>query len=568
MKKLAYMQIFMYFCSRFIKLRYMKTRFSLLVALLFAGYSIAQVHIRIDDPETWSSDALIPYIGQTVIFDSPLVVSSNASYSTYIVGPRRLFTPTNQAYPRDTAAYNSVLRLNNSGAIELSDISGYHRCGEKIYNLKARVNSKNRLTWVSGSWKGNSRSDMENANIRKMVNVDGCDDCLLVCTMNLEYYLTTDFRPGSGQGPEDAAEHTTQRIKVSKALAQIGADLYGFVEIQQGQGAVAEIAADLNLYVNRTISDPDKKHEYTYINDKSQVNGTYTTAAFVYDAKKLKPIGVLQETSVAGASIPANRHRMICFEEIATGERFIFSVNHFKAKRGSGASGADADQHDGQGLFNAARTKEAQAVIDLYKGYYSNKAIKDKDILIMGDLNAYGKEDPIVRMISNGMIDLHRAFHADSSYSYQFGGLAGYLDHALVNATLFPQIKGVAAFNINSDERDSYTYESGDKTMFRCSDHDPVIVGLKLDSTLMYDPSPSMNVAEIASGEDNELIIHNAVKDGQRAFYAIYSINGTLIERKEILENDQREALPLSPGMYIVYLYAEGRVYQRKLIIR
>lgn len=552
------MQIFMYFCSRFIKLRYMKTRFSLVVALLVACYSFAQVHIKIDNPETWSLEELRPYVGQTVIFDTPLVLSSN-DYS-YVVGPRRIFTPTNQAYPR-TEAYRSVVGLNQTGALSLSGVSGYHRCGEKVYNLKAKVNSTSSLSWVSGTWKGNTRSDMENANIRKMVNIDGCDECLLVCTMNLEYYLATDFRPGSGQGPEDAEQHTTQRKKISKALAKIGADLYGFVEIQQGQEALKEIVADLNYHVARDV-------EYTYINDNSKVSGTYTTAAFVYDAKKLRPIGVLQEVSVAGASIPANRHRMICFEEIATGERFIFSVNHFKAKRGSGASGKDMDQGDGQGLFNAARTKEAQAVLDLYKYYNTNKAIHDKDILIMGDLNAYAKEDPITRMIGNGMIDMHRAFHADSSYSYMFGSQAGYLDHALASATLYPQIQGVTGFHINSDERDSYTYESGDETMFRCSDHDPVIVGLKLDSTLMYDPSPSMNVAEIASGEDNELIIHNAVKDGQRAFYAIYSINGTLIDRKEILENDQREALPLSPGVYIVYLYAEGRVYQRKLIIR
>lgn len=560
------MQIFMYFCAQIIKCRYMKTRFFLVVALVIASYSYAQTHISISDPSTWSNEELKPYVGKTVIFDDPLIISSNASYSSYTIGPRRIFTPTNQAYP-NSEAIKIVKNLNAYGAIELSGVSGYHRCGEKIYNLTARVNSTSSLSYVSGSFRGNTRTDIENANIRKMVNIDGCDECLLVCTMNLEYYLVTDFNPSSGQGPADAEEHKTQRIKTSKALAKIGADLYGFVEIQQGQGAVSEITADLNLYVNREIADPDKKHEYKYINDKSSVNGTYTTAAFVYDSKKLKPIGVIQEQSVAGASIPANRHRMICFEEIATGERFIFSVNHFKAKRGS-ASGADADQNDGQGAFNASRTKEAQLVVDMYKGYYSNKAIKDKDILIMGDLNAYAKEDPITRLISNGMIDLHRAFHADSSYSYQFGGQAGYLDHALSNATLFPQVKGVAGFHINSDERDSYTYESGDLTMFRCSDHDPVIVGLKLDSTLMYDPSPAMNLAEIVNGEDHELIIRNAIREGQPAFYAIYTINGLLLERKEILENEQRADLPLAPGIYIVYLYAEGHVYQRKLIVR
>ena len=125
--------------------------------------------------------------------------------------------------------------------------------------------------------------------------------------------------------------------------------------------------------------------------------------------------------------------------------------------------------------------KEAESVLfhyDIDRGYYG-----DDDILIMGDLNAYAMEDPITVLREGGMIDLHRAFHADSSYSYVYHGYAGYLDHALCNSTLYPSVTGMVAYHINSDEKDSYAYDnSNDLTMFRCSDHDPVIVGLRLDS--------------------------------------------------------------------------------------
>ena len=528
----------------------MKTRFSLfLIAILSCRLLAAQVHISISDPESWSAQELAPYIGQTVIFDVPMVVTSNVGNSLTIA-PRRLFTPTNQAYP-NSPAYQSIVRLNGTGAMTLDGVSmgsPIHRCGEKIYHLQAKVNSTGSLTWVSGEWRGNTRAELE-AGLP-----DIGDYRLLVCTFNLEYFLSVDFDASSSMGPDNAAQHAKQCIKINKALKLINADVYGFVEIQQGDSALKEIADSLNSLI--------PARNYAYISDGSVPNGTYTKSGFLYDANKIEPLGQLQENNTK----VQNRKKMICFREIATGERFIFSVNHFKAKSGNG-SGSDANQNDGQGGYNATRVAEAQSVMEQYKRY--RPAIREKDILIMGDLNAYAKEDPITCFTSNGMIDLHRAFHADSSYSYQFAGLAGYLDHAICNSTLFPQVTGVAGFHINSDESDNYTYDkSNDLSMFRCSDHDPVLVGLKLDSTLVYDPSPTLNSLNVLSGEDKTLTIFNAVKEGQQSYYAIYSINGVLLERNEITDTQQQVDLPHSAGLYIVYIYFDGIVYQRKLLVR
>ena len=531
----------MYLCGKF---RTMRARVIILSIFIFTLHCFGEVHIHIDNPETWTTGELAGYIGQTVVFDAPIVVSSNAG-STLTVSPRRLFTPTNQAYPR-SAAYNSVASLNSSGAMSLSGVYEYHRCGEKIYNLTARVNGTNSLTWVSGEWRGNTREELE-AGIP-----DVGDYRLLVCTMNLEYYLAAGTGSGS-MGPSSYEEHQHQRTKIRKALTRINADLYGFVEIESGDDALKEIANDLN--------DNLSGRNFTIISDGTSPNGTYTKAGFVYDANKLTPIGKLQEINAK----VSNRKKMICFEEKETGERFIFSVNHFKAKSGSG-SGGDANQGDGQGTFNATRVEEAQAVIDHYKKY--RQALGEQDILIMGDLNAYAKEDPVTRLTSNGMLDLHRAFHADSSYSYQFGGLAGYLDHALSNGSLYPQVTGVSGFHINSDENDRYTYDkSDDYTMFRCSDHDPVIVGLRLDGTKVYDPSPAINSAEIISGEAGVMTITNAISETP-SYYAIYDMSGVLIEQKEIVSTMQEVELPGKAGVYIVYIYFDGQVYQRKMIVR
>ena len=542
----------------------MKTRISLLGLLLFASQIIlaADVHITIDDPETWSAEALRPYIGQTVIFDQPMVLSSN--YNGYTISSRRLFTPTNQELPRSTA-YNTIVSLNKSGAITLNgapSVEPLHRCGEKIYNLKVTVNSTNSVTWQSGEWRGNTRADLE-AGIP-----DLGDYRLLICTMNLEYYLVTQYDPSSTMGPDNQEEHEKQRTKVMKALSLINADAYGLVEIQQGPNALQEIANDLNAKL------PGRN--YGYISDGSKVNGTYTHSGYVYDRNKLRPIGAIQNIEEK----VQNRKKLQCFEELETGEKFIFSVNHFKAKTRSGASGGDADKGDGQGTFNSTRQAEAQAVLSHYKKYrkdiidsQTGKHYVEKDVLIMGDLNAYAKEDPIMIFLNNGMIDLHRAFHADSSYSYQFSGLAGYLDHAICNSTLFPQVTGAAGFHINSDENDNYTYDGrwSDNSMFRCSDHDPVLVGLKLDNTLSMNPNPALNQYDVLTGESDVITIRNAFREGQSSYYAIYDIYGRLISgaAKHPIESSQQAIeMPFTPGVYILYIYYDRQVYKHKFIVR
>jgi predicted extracellular nuclease len=189
------------------------------------------------------------------------------------------------------------------------------------------------------------------------------------------------------------------------------------------------------------------------------------------------PVGFLTRNN----TVVQSRKMIQGFILIENDERFIFSINHFKAKSGTG-TGKNADQGDGQGIFNYNRTLEAISLLQNMASYQS--FYEDKDVLIMGDLNAYAFEDPIRTLTDANMYDLHRYFHADSSYSYVYGEQAGYLDHAIANDALIKQVTGMNAWHVNSDESDYYTYDkSNDQTVFRYSDHDPVLVGLRLDST-------------------------------------------------------------------------------------
>ena len=489
--------------------------------------------ITITDPDLWINSEMSQFVGKEVQFTTPFYVTNNSKTGQLTIAPRRIFNPTNQALPLSTD-YHSILSLNEQGTLTLTNVSGYHRIDERVHNLKVKVNSYNSLSFISGDWRGNTRAEMEKGYNLQAINARG-EHSLLICYMNLEYYIVEAF---DSYGPANNTEHQAQRAKVSQALAKINADIYAFVEIQLGQGALAELAADLTKNTGRN---------FTYINDGSSINGTYTKSGYVYCTDKVTPYGNMQHND----TYVQDRKKVQGFIEKATGEKFILSVNHFKAKCGSG-SGANKDQGDGQGSFNAARVQEANSIISRYASYTTT--FGDEDFLIVGDLNAYGKEDPITTLTDWGMIDLHRTFHADSSYSYVYQGTLGYLDHALCNSTLYPQVTGMTPYHINAPEKDAYTYDgsSNDGTMFRCSDHDPILIGLRLgkDNTTTDITSPTYAFYY------NHAI--RAIENAQGGSYTIYNIDGTIVAQEHI--TSATHPLPsLAQGIYILTIHKNGQ---------
>lgn len=513
-------------------------RFALIVILvgwcLFAGAKT----VSIPNPQTWTTSWLNTYRGQTITFAEDWYVCNNYQ-GNYTISPRRIFSPTNQELPA-SAAYYSLITLNNQSTVTLTGVSGYHRMGERLHSLTVYVSSAYSLQLQSCEWVGNSRQDLQSGICMTDIDKRGTHN-LLVCAINLQYYLVNSL--GTGRGPDNASEHAAQRTKVSQALAKINADIYGVLEVEQGQTAMAELAADLTSKTGR---------HFTYVQDATSTSGTFTKSGYLYCSDVVTPDGAVRFNNTA----VSYRKFMQAFRHKATGESFIFSVNHFKAKSGT-ATGSDADQDDGQGIFNATRTQEAQSVISEY--YYNKTYYGDEDLLIMGDLNAYAMEDPIQTLVFAGMTDLHRYFHADSSYSYVYHGLAGYLDHALCNATLLPQVTGMTVFHINSDEISNYDYTGSDRTMFRCSDHDPVLVGLCLGQEAK-DPVPYVT----CMARPNAITIRNA----EGGYVRIYDINGLLMtdERVTTAQHDVLTA-NLPAGLYIIHLYINGEVIQQKIMM-
>jgi hypothetical protein len=148
--------------------------------------------------------------------------------------------------------------------------------------------------------------------------------------------------------------------------------------------------------------------------------------------------------------------------------------------------------------------QQAQALRAFLGGIQGS--VGDGDVIVMGDLNAYGREAPVTDLIDNGYVDQVSRFDA-AGYSYVFDGESGYLDHALASASLSGQVAGVAHWHINADEPAVIDYNTEFKpqdlyapSAYRSSDHDPVVVGLSLLKTL--NGTPRREVIVGTAGDD------------------------------------------------------------------
>jgi predicted extracellular nuclease len=300
-------------------------------------------------------------------------------------------------------------------------------------------------------------------------------------------------RPLDCRGASSAAEFERQWRKTIAAILAMDADVVGINEVQNdGYGRkapIADIVAKLNAATapgTYALIDADAA--------TGQVNALGTDAikvGLIYKPARVKPVGTtaaLNTAAFVNGGDPAPRARPALAQAFEQGNRarFVVTVNHFKSK-GSACSAPDAN--DGQGNCNVVRTNAARQLLSWLAADPTGTG--DPDVLIMGDLNSYAKEDPITALTDGGYTNLIASKLGADAYSYVFDGQWGYLDHALASASLTPLVAGVADWHINADEPAVLDYNVEFKSLgqvgalysadpFRVADHDPVLVGLNL----------------------------------------------------------------------------------------
>lgn len=427
-----------------------KNWFLLLLALFSLSVSAVE-RVTLEDLQAdWSK-----YVNRSVELTTPLVVCGSF-YDSLILAPERLFCPEERAIglaDGDSTDYWRIVEQNRNASICIHCRNQYYevRTGDMVFRLKARVTNERQL--LTG--KSIRTFHMPADRLPKPKKGE-----LRIVGANIENY----FADLGGY----ASKRTTPKqlaLKTRKLVQAIGvmhADIIACCEMQVGNKAPEMLLAELNK--------GEKKYAYVTmpIENMDRIGG-----CFLYNMERVRPYA--QPTSAYHDTTDHYYARMFAvgFEEIATGERLIISLNHFKSKR-PGRTQYDTNQRR---LMNtdSLLTMLPQAI----------ELFGDEDILLLGDYNCYTQEQPIQTIVRAGYADMLPLGNI-WDYSYSYKGEAGYLDRCFANPSMARQIVRVRPWHINADWYYSHgAYKLKDKSLHRYSDHDPIIVDINLKSEII-----------------------------------------------------------------------------------
>jgi len=313
---------------------------------------------------------------------------------------------------------------------------------------------------------------------------------LRVASFNVLNFFTTIDNGQSNCGPQtnqscrgadSNAEFARQLEKTVTALVMLDADIIGVMELENNASASLSMLVDaMNARAGTS--------NYTWV-DTGTIHDDAIKTGFIYRSSRVSTVGdfALLDRSVDSRFNDARNRPALAqsFALDASGAVLTVAVNHLKSKGSSCDADGDPNLGDGQGNCNITRTNAAAALADWLATDPTGSG--DSDVLIIGDLNAYAEEDPLTTFASAGFTNLLPS--QTNPYSFVFDAQSGALDHALVSASLAPQIVETMEWHINADEPRllDYNLDNGrdpnlfdGTTPYRASDHDPVVIGIDL----------------------------------------------------------------------------------------
>jgi len=425
-----------------------------------------------------TQDAMEPYEGMLVTLVGPFTAQQNyflGRFGEMTLGTGgRLWQPTNvlrpgaQALAMNTDNIRRSIVLDDGSTVQNPNPTPYLaadntvRAGDTVasitgvidYGLTTSANTD------PGAYKIHPTQPLSftRANPRTTA-ADDVGGNLRIGSANIENFFTTldngtNLCPPTNtaddcRGANDANEFNRQRTKIVEELVGMNADAVALMELQNnGSTAAGSLVAALNVRLGANV--------YAVVPFAATGGGTDAIqVGMIYKPARLSLVGAaLSDTAAINNRAPMGQ----TFAAL-NGERFNLIANHLKSKDcGDSTPGAgDADQGDLQGCFNGTRVRQADELRTFAARVQSNSGVSDT--LLVGDFNAYAKEDPVADLTSNGFVDMvgqyldkPGAATPSYGYSYVFNGTSGRLDQALASNTLSAKVSGVTEWHSNADE--------------------------------------------------------------------------------------------------------------------
>ena len=423
-----------------------KLVFFISLCLAFSLHAVERVSLE-QLKSHWSE-----YANQTVQLTTPLVVCGSF-YDSLVLAPERLFCPEERAIglaDGDSTMYNALAAQNKAASIVVNCRNAYYnvRCGDIVKGLTARVTKERHLVTGKPVKTRHLPTDKPGKPGKGELRVVGA---------NIENYFAD--LGGYATKRTTPAQQAMKTTKLVKAIRAMNADIIACCEMQVGNKAPELLLEALNQ---------GGKH-YAYVSMPLE-NQDRIGGCFIYNIERVRVYGAPLSAYKDSTSHYYGRMFAVGFEEMASGEKLIIGVNHLKSKR------------PGRGNYDTHLKRLDNTDSLLVMLPQAVERFGDEDVLLLGDYNCYTQEGPIQAIIRAGYADLLPQ-SGTNDYSYIFRGEAGYLDRCFGNASMAKQVVRVRPWHINADWYYSHgAYKMKDKSMHRYSDHEPIIVDIKMSS--------------------------------------------------------------------------------------
>lgn len=416
-------------------------------------------------------------------------------YGVVTLADERLYQPTQVAAPGDSAA--DVAERNENRRLRLDDGSRrqFGPLPEWVvehYETDGSLRVGDRLTDVTGvldyrydAWRlqPTTAPGVKTLNPRPSALERPEPGTIRVAGLNLQNYFNGDGE-GNGfptdRGAESARAWQRQHQRLTTALEGMAADIVGLVELENdGTGprsAIASLVGDL-------------AGDWDYARPERRPGDDAIAVGLAWRRGRVEPIGdpeVLRQAPFNQGSRPPVAQR---FRHTDSGAVFLVVVNHFKSKRCGDASGEEAASGNGEGCWSRHReraTRQLLAWVDELTA-----SMEQRNVLLVGDLNAYARERPLSILSRAGYSNVLDDRHPAPASSYIYRAQSGTLDYILSSDTFRNAVTAAGIWPINADEPAMLHFSRDDhdglpeavsvsgRRPWRASDHDPTWVDLE-----------------------------------------------------------------------------------------
>ncbi|WP_038184244.1 ExeM/NucH family extracellular endonuclease [Vibrio rhizosphaerae] len=375
---------------------------------------------------------------------------------------------------------------------------------------------------------------------------------LRIATFNVLNYFNSPFggdanTHGSNRGAKTAAEFEIQQAKIVRAILQLDADIVGLMEIENNGfgegGAIHQLVEQLNQQIRK----PENRYQYVAmdtnqdgtIDSRDSIGTDAITTGLIYRSQRvtLTTPRIIHMPSQQAPAVYDKDGNLIedgknyqrdslaptfTVRSNQGGEQALtIAVNHFKSKGSTcwedaapvESGGQGQQDRDFQGSCENFRVAAAVALGEALKKIPGHQ-------VILGDLNAYGKEDPLLVLTDYTPAKYGKTIHAarntfingkpqfgdqgaditqgygyisavsmihPDNWSYSYNDEVGSLDHILISPSLKMHVIDATDWHINAAESSLFDYSNkykGDlpkyRDQYRASDHDPAVLELKM----------------------------------------------------------------------------------------